>query len=191
MDHRRRTIEIPDNDSEALIIRGGIEVAFNRGGGLTVYTNGDVKVRPAVNDDAKPRAKTAPEIGDTMEDGAIFAGISPDTGRRMYTRPADAPLTMKWREAMNYAANLDAHGHKDWRLPSKDELDVLYQNRNKGALKGTFRTVNRGSGFARWYWSCTKHPDNSSSVYNVNFTVGGGGWDVKDNYDLSVRCVRR
>src|SRR5262249_38985807 len=57
-------------------------------------------------------------IGDVMEDGTKYAGISPDTGKPMFVTPSDAPLTMKWKEAMDYAAKLDAHGRKDWRLPS-------------------------------------------------------------------------
>jgi hypothetical protein len=28
-----------------------------------------------------------------------------------------------------HAATLNAHGHKDWRLPTKVELDVLFNNR--------------------------------------------------------------
>jgi hypothetical protein len=67
-------LQIPDDDSDTIVIRGGIKVAFNRGGGLTVYSNGDVKVRPAVNDDAKPRAKTAPEIGQLVEGKGVYVG---------------------------------------------------------------------------------------------------------------------
>ena len=51
--------------------------------------------------------------------------VSPDTGKAMYTTPADAPLTIKWKQAIEYAAKLDAHGHNDWRAPTKGELDVL------------------------------------------------------------------
>ena len=32
-----------------------------------------------------------PRIGDTMSDGTIYAGISPETGKPIYTTPADAP----------------------------------------------------------------------------------------------------
>jgi hypothetical protein len=53
-----------------------------------------------------------------MPDGTIYAGISPDTHQPMYTTPADAPLTMQWKAAMQYAAALDANAHKDWRVPT-------------------------------------------------------------------------
>src|SRR5262249_39406190 len=92
--------------------------------------------------------------GDRMEDGTIYAGISPDTGRAMETTPDDGPLTMKWKRAMDYAADLKAHGREDWRLPTKAELNVLWENRDKGALTGTFNVT--GSHPAGWYWSSTE-----------------------------------
>jgi hypothetical protein len=70
-----------------------------------------------------------PEAGDKMPDATIFAGVSPDTGKPMYTTPADAPLTMTFNDASDYAKKLDAHGHQDWRVPNQDELDVLFNNR--------------------------------------------------------------
>src|SRR5437763_4259493 len=73
---------------------------------------------------------TRPEIGQTMADGTKFAGISPDTGKPMFTTANDAPLTMTFNEAANYALHLDAHGHQDWRLPSRAELNVLFNNRS-------------------------------------------------------------
>src|SRR4051812_3140058 len=73
--------------------------------------------------------KTELRIGDKMPDGTVYAGVSPETVRAMYTTPEDAPLTMKWKVAMEYAAKLDAHGHQDWHVPTKSELNVLFQNR--------------------------------------------------------------
>src|SRR4051794_25446714 len=94
--------------------------------------------------------------GDRMEDGTIYAGISPDTGEAMYTTPADAPLTMRWNAAMQYAAKLEAHGHKDWRAPTKAELNVLFRKR---AAIGGFDLS--GDDAAGCYWSST-----ASSLYN-------------------------
>src|SRR5438034_645587 len=71
----------------------------------------------------------APRIGDRMPDGTIYAGFSPDSGRPMYAMPADAPLLMAFKEAADHAAQLRAHGHRDWRLPTRRELNVLFNNR--------------------------------------------------------------
>jgi hypothetical protein len=80
---------------------------------------------------AKAPANTnqAPAPGDKMPDGTVFAGISPDTNKPMYASPADASLTMTFNDARKYAAQLDAHGNKDWRVPTMAELNVLFNNR--------------------------------------------------------------
>jgi hypothetical protein len=62
-------------------------------------------------------------------DGTVYAGTSPNSREAMYAMPADAPSVMGWEEAMNFCSTLDAHGHRDWRVPTKRELNVLYNNR--------------------------------------------------------------
>jgi hypothetical protein len=47
-----------------------------------------------------------------MTDGTVFAGISPDTGKEMFAKAADAPLSYTFNEARKYAKDLDAHGHQ-------------------------------------------------------------------------------
>lgn len=118
--------------------------------------------------------------GDRMDDGTIYAGISPDTGKKMYTTPADATLTMKWRDAMEYATKLDAHGHKDWRVRTKNELNVQFNNR---AAIGGFN--ESGSVYGGWYWSS----DSIINAWNQRFSDGYRGWDEQSNYS-SLRCVR-
>jgi len=130
--------------------------------------------------------KAAPKIGDEMADGTIYAGISPDTNTPMYATPKDAPWPYyTFNEAAEYAKKLDAHGHHDFRVPSQSELDVLYQNRDKGKLKGTFNET--GSEPAGWYWS-------SSAVYcfhawDQRFSDGRKGHH-SGNIESSLRCVR-
>lgn len=123
-----------------------------------------------------------PKVGDKMPDGTIYAGDSPDTGKPMYTTPADAPLTMKWQEAMDYAKRLDAHGHDDWRLPSKGELNVLFNYR---AELGEFDVG--GSGPANWYWSGTQV--GKSKAWEQRFR-DGYQYRFPRRYPSSVRCVR-
>jgi Protein of unknown function (DUF1566) len=122
------------------------------------------------------------KIGDKMPDGTIFAGVSPDTGKAMYATPADASLTMTFNEAKEYAAKLDAHGHQDWRVPTKGELNVLFNNR---AAIGGFNTG--GSGPASWYWSAS--PSHEWTAWGQRFSGGEQLNFNKDNHS-SVRCVR-
>jgi hypothetical protein len=128
---------------------------------------------------------TTPAIGDQMPDGTIYAGESPDTGKAIYTTQADAPLTTKWKQAMQYASKLDAHGHQDWRVPTKGELNVLWENRNKGALKGTFN--ESGSHPAGWYWSSSQY--GSNFAWAQRFSDGDQDYGGKGN-DPSLRCIR-
>jgi hypothetical protein len=61
---------------------------------------------------------TTPKIGMEMPDGSVYVGISPETNQPMYATPVKGDVT-----------NLDAHGHQDWRSPTKAELNVLFNSR--------------------------------------------------------------
>jgi uncharacterized protein DUF1566 len=128
-------------------------------------------------------ASATPKIGDRMPDGTIYAGISPDTGKPMYTTPADVSLTMQWKEAMDYAAKFHAHGHEDWRLPTKGELNVLFNNR---AAIGGFDVS--GSVPGGWYWSGTQF--NKWSAWDQRFSDGDQNYNFAKDLRSSIRCVR-
>jgi len=121
------------------------------------------------------------QIGETMPDGSIFAGVSPDTGDAMYAAPADAPLTYTFYQAKEYASKLDTHRHQDWRVPTKDELDVLYNN---GAAIGGFD--ESGSDPAGWYWSSSL---GNHGAWGQRFSDGHQNDGNKINAS-SLRCVR-
>lgn len=133
---------------------------------------------------AEPQIGNAMEVGDKMEDGTIFAGVSPDTGHNMFVTPKDASGVLKWKAAMKCAARLDANGHKDWRLPTQGELGVLFENRAK--IGGFDETGSNPSG---WYWSSAENPDNPDNAWMELFSVGNRGWGWKYGY-ASVRPVR-
>lgn len=177
MNNNGYKIELPDDGSEAIIIRGGITVAFNASGGLVIQTNGDVRKAPTANDDTKTAVKTELTPGDKMPDGTIFAGISPDTGGPMYVTPADVPTAMNWQEAIDYAAQIDAHGHHDWSVPTKAELNAIFNNR--AAIGGFKQDL---------YWSSTENDTNGA--WSQGFGSG-----LQNSYygsnNLDVRCVRR
>jgi hypothetical protein len=120
-------------DRCALVLRSGVEIPvalsyeqleqkiYER----DFRTDGPVlDLRDVTGEAAKPKAANANEapaelkVGDKMPDGAVYAGISPDRNKPMYTTPAPAPLTMTFNQAKEYAAKLDAHGYQDWRVPT-------------------------------------------------------------------------
>ena len=143
-------------------------------------------LRAVTGEAAKPKAPAntnqAPTPGDKMPDGTVFAGISPDTNKPMYATPGDASLTMKFNDAQKYAAQLDAHGHKDWHVPSKAELNVLFNNR--AAIGGFDISASTPAG---WYWSAS--PFSLWGGWGQRFSAGAQGPFYKD-FPSSVRPVR-
>jgi len=123
-----------------------------------------------------------PKIGDQMPDGTIFAGISPETNQPMYAPSSDAPLTYTFNEAKAYAKKLDEDGHQDWRVPTKAELNLLFNNR---AAIGGFCLA--GDDLAGWYWSSS--PAASWGAWAQRFSDGSQG-DSDKTFSVSLRCVR-
>jgi hypothetical protein len=174
-------IEIRADGSLQVHTKGG--VAASTKSDVDVYTDGAVHTHPAVNDDGRPAANADPRPGDKMADGTIYAGISPDTNKPMYATPADAQLTYTFNQAQKYAAQLDANGHKDWRVPTKRELGVLFNNRT--AICGFDVT---GSLPARWYWSSSQ--SNFTTAWAQRFSDGHQFFNFGKDGASSLRCVR-
>lgn len=124
------------------------------------------------------RACGGAQVGDGMPDRTVFAGISPDTKKAMYAMPLDAPLTYTFRYAQEYAQELRAHGHQDWRVPTKGELNVLFQNR---AEIGGFDIP------AACYWSSSQN--DGGAAWNQRFSDGHQDIDSTLR-GLALRCVR-
>jgi len=79
--------------------------------------------------------------------------------------------------AANYADNYSFGGYSDWFLPSKDELNLMYQNR---AAIGGFGTGE--------YWSSSE--SGATTAYSQNF--GTGAQPSSDKAGVkSVRAIRK
>src|SRR5204862_68501 len=83
-----------------------------------------VFTRLAMKTASRQRSPGGIAPGDRMGDGTIYAGISPDSGKPMYTTPADKPLTHTFNGAAEHAKLRNAatyRSHDDWlcrRRPS-------------------------------------------------------------------------
>jgi TPR repeat protein/5'-3' exonuclease len=101
-------------------------------------------------------------LGDTLSDGSIIFHIDASGQHGLAAkRPCDTGQ-VPWAEA-NYLAKL--HG-PDWRLPTKGELEILY---NRKTLVGEFHSD---------YWSSTTLYNNSSAWY-MSFYNGYQGYSDK------------
>ena len=121
--------------------------------------------------------------GARMPDGTVFAGFSPDTGEPMYTTPNDEPLRYTFRQAQARAAGLDAHGHKDWRVPTRGELRILFGYRAAlggfGPKSGHWSSEPKGR-LTAWYTIFGKHLGNNAGQEFAAFR----------KVHLALRCVR-
>lgn len=86
--------------------------------------------------------------------------------------PEDELNTLSWTEAMEkFKDNPDG-----WRLPTIEELNLMYQNKDK--IKGLTNA---------WYWSASE--SNYHYARFQYFSNGYQDWYHKD-FQLRVRCVR-
>ncbi len=87
--------------------------------------------------------------------------------------------------AADICANLTLNGYSDWFLPSKDELNVMYQN--KADINAT-AIANGGSAFADDYWSSSEFDYDFAWMHNFG---GGNQSQYPKNYGSNkVRAVR-
>ena len=167
----------------------GANVTVAADGRLHVATKGFVTIGPvSANDTA---VATVLQIGDVLGDQTIYAGEL--DGKKIYAAPQDTKnddginLTMTFNEAADYAKKLNHEnylGHNDWRVPTREELNVLNENQNKGSLKGTFNITGSTAGA---YWSST--PWGDGVAYGQRFSTGDRHHYLH-NVHSSVRCVR-
>ncbi len=145
-------------------------------------------------------SQACPKIGDKMQDGTTLAGISPDTGEPMYVTPADAPLKMEWKRVKGYVKELNrdkAHGYKDWRSPTADELRVLFDCsaaiggfRDEFHWGGTVEVASGGDGFRNPIFEHT-----FELPYGLDFSSGRGGTSkhggaIAFDHSCALRPVR-
>jgi hypothetical protein len=182
---KAREIDLGNGLGDVAVKINGATIEVHADGSIDAFTPGALKVHPAADDESTPASATSsnPKPGDRMPDGTIYAGVSPDTGKAMYAMYGSAPLTYTFNQAQKYAAKLDAHGHQDWRVPTKGELNVLYNNR---AAIGGFDVS--GSYPGGWYWSSSLNKNNNSA-WAQRFG-DGNQFSGNGNYGSSLRCVR-
>jgi TolB-like protein len=85
-----------------------------------------------------------------------------------------------WSRALTTARNYKGGGYSDWHLPTKDELNLIYQN---------LRAKNIGNLGDSWHWSSSASNGNSNEAWQQDFSDGGQiRYDKTDT--ISVRAVR-
>lgn len=141
-----------------------------------------------IADDPMPQARgkpgtfiVPPAIGEFWDDeGGLYAGIS----RGLDGAPDDHLIVtqegqtkISWQDAMNWAGNLTLDGNRDWTLPTRANLALLYAN-----LKQDFDP--------QWYWTSEEFAGDASYAWCQYFDYGYQDGHHKGN-ELRARAVRR
>ena len=117
-----------------------------------------------------------------MRDGAVYAGISPDTGRPMYAAAEDEPDIMSLPRAIKRAEELSRETNRDYRVPSFPELRQLFNN---SAMIGGFN--KKGPYPKDWYLSASITPEGEVEI--LRFSDGDFS-TAKPSDAMSVCLVR-
>jgi hypothetical protein len=91
-----------------------------------------------------------------------------------------------WGDALQAAAGHEFAGYRDWRLPSKNELEALVEERcllpaiNAAAFPGTP---------SAYFWTSSPYAGLAHAAWNVDFGFGAVNASVKSG-SIHVRLVR-
>ncbi len=93
---------------------------------------------------------------------------------------------LTWEAANEYARQLRLGGYSDWRLPTIEELEPLYDP--KGGKEYNIRKPFQLT--SHWVWSSTR--EGSDSAWRFNFASGKRYSFHMDHSDcFRALCVRR
>ena len=150
-----------------------------------------VKQEPAKEEPKKPTAttttpkkketttppKTAPKklaLGQEYQGGVIaYLTVTGDHGMLVSTKEVGS---LNWEKAQKVCAAYKVGQYGGWRLPSKDELNIIYQNRQ-----------HIGNYSKEVYWSATE--DGKNNAWAQNFANGNQTKSNKQSTN-AVRAVR-
>jgi len=97
---------------------------------------------------------------------------------------------MTWKDALGACKDLNFAGHKDWRLPTVEELRSLV-NYTRGAKDNepVLDIAIFPDAKCSWYWTSTPCAWSSSGAWCVSFYYGNVLYEFKDvgNYVRPVR----
>ena len=114
------------------------------------------------------------EIGDDYAGGIVFY-LDGNGGGKVCAK-SHTESSGEWDEAINFATDLVDSGFDDWYLPTRNELELVY---NQIADLGNFQPS--------YYWSSSEY--DYSTAWNVNFNDGYTNYSDKTN-PYRVRVIR-
>ncbi|MFN4975485.1 MAG: DUF1566 domain-containing protein [Bacteroidota bacterium] len=124
--------------------------------------------------------------GDSYQDGIIVTliqkgepGYEKKVPHGLLVAKADWEKMVKWSEAIQIAKDFRAGGSDQWRVPNKEELELLYVNRQ---LVGGFQVGN--------YWTSLPSKEDANGAYVINFYNGYTYTEYRET-PVHVRLIRK
>lgn len=142
-------------------------------GGNRIYTSASDDGISSWNKGNNPAQTAAPSAASTTN------GLT-NTNALLTSTDIDAPYRA--------AQKCRARGVK-WYLPARDELTLLYTNRNSGLLIGTYNTDASSGGINSLYWTSTLSGANNAE--HIVFATGAQSSTPRAQSTVRVRCIRR
>jgi len=114
--------------------------------------------------------------------GIVFYDKGKNTNGWQYLEAAPVSTEFKsdWKEAVNICKSMSIEGLSGWRLPDKDELNLMYTNLKQKGL-GEFNS--------NWYWSSSQGSYGYGS-WKQNFSNGTQNFDENFNKKTNTSLVR-
>lgn len=133
------------------------------------------------NTQESPKAQDVQEpqnyqIGDRGPGGGLVFHIEGSRGYEV----SEVLGTHKWAEAEKVAEGYYGGGFSGWRLPTREELNLVYQNLRKPGI------ITDGN----WYWSSSKGGRFNSEMWLQEFSSGRQSTFSYYNMLASVRAIR-
>ena len=131
-----------------------------------------------------------PPAGAKMDDGTVYAGLCPRTGRPMYATPEDTGcrnmfdktlLKLEFNGAAHAPRELNEakkFGHSDWLLPDQEQMGVMAKRKNR---IGGFEP-------GAWYWTSSEL--SGSNAWMAYLGEGLGVSNQNKGSTARVRCIR-
>ena len=126
-------------------------------------------------------AREVPWLADFLK---VPEGVYLDPGTKLMWTIADNGQDLTWEAANEYARQLRLGGYSDWRLPTIEELQPLYDpsGGKEYDIRKPFQLTSH------WVWSSTREGSDSACVFNF---TRGERFSVLMDISYRALCVRR
>ncbi len=132
-------------------------------------------------------------IGDKAHGGIVFC-VSQDGEHGLVAAETDQSTGANWEAAIKICSELDLNGFKDWFLPSKDLLNLMWKHLHKFRCPSTAPDdvpcpYALGDFAAMHYWSSSSVENSGGKVYKQSFHDGTQSMMFMSD-KIHVRAVR-